>query len=323
MSDGVVTAVSVGTATITANSDGKVATVAVTVTLVPVNEVLISPASATIEVGQTQLLAATAFDAGHRPLSGRSFTWSSADPATATVTGGIVTAVSAGTTIVTATSEGKSGSSQITVVLSPTLADGLVVGSNTNCFARSGTRTCWGMGSDGQFGNGTMTNLATATSVLHNPAMAILSLGTVNSCGLTFSGFPFCWGRGQYGANGDGATTDDRTSPTVVNTSKSFTAINAAFFSEFACGIEGNGDVWCWGRNDFGGLGDGTITNRLSPVRVAGLPPVVEIDLGSFFDCARTAAGEIWCWGGNVNGQLGTGSAATRSTIPVQVVGPP
>ena len=320
VSDGLVTAVGAGSTTINIVCDGKVAQVPVTVTTVPVNTLIVLPATATIEVGLTRAFTATAIDANNLPLAGRVVTWSSANPATASVNAGVVTAVGAGTTLITATSEGKSSSVMVTVVLSPTLADGLVVGPNTNCFARNGTRACWGRGVDGQFGNGTMTSLGTAMPIVHNPAMAVLSLGTSNSCGLTFSGFPFCWGRGAFGANGDGATTEDRSSPTVVNTSRAFTTINAAFFNEFACGLEADGTVWCWGRNTYGALGDGTNIDRLSPVKVVGLPPVVEIDLGSFFACARTAAGEIWCWGRNVSGELGRG-APNNDRVPQPVSG--
>lgn len=320
VSNGVVTAVSVGTTTIGVVSEGKVAQVTVTVTTIPVDAVVVLPASATIEVGLNQTFTATVFDAGDRPLSGRSIAWSSANPAVATVNGGVVTAASAGTTMITATSEGKSSSAQVTVVLSPTLADGLVVGPSTNCFTRNGTRVCWGRGAELQIGNGSNANINTPAPIAHIPTMAILSLGTVHSCGLTFSGFPFCWGQGRYGAIGDGATTDDHAFPTVVNTQKVFTAINAAFVSESACGLEANGNAWCWGHNTFGELGDGTIVDRLSPVQVAGLPPVVEIDLGQEFACARTSSGEIWCWGRNVSGELGRG-APINNRVPMQVSG--
>lgn len=320
VSNGVVTAVGVGMTTIGVVSEGKVAQVTVTVTTVPVDAVVVLPASASIEVGLTQAFTATVFDAAHLPLAGRSIVWSSADPAVATVNGGVVTGVGAGTTMITATSEGKSSSAQVSVVLAPTLADGLVVGPNTNCFTRNGTRACWGRAVELQIGNGITTNIATPTPVAHNPAMAILSLGYSHSCGLSFSGFPFCWGLGRYGAIGDGATTNDHTYPAVVNTLKVFTAIDVSFGGESTCGLEANGSAWCWGRNIFGGLGDGTVVDRISPVQVAGLPPVVEIDVGESFSCARTGSGEVWCWGRDVSGELGRG-AAGNNRVPQQVSG--
>src|SRR5207249_4018058 len=84
---GVVTGVTVGAATITAASEGQSGTAAITVTavVVPVASVTVSPATATLQVGQTTQLTATPKDAGGNPLSGRTITWSSGNAAVATV----------------------------------------------------------------------------------------------------------------------------------------------------------------------------------------------------------------------------------------------
>src|SRR5438309_1094702 len=76
----------------------------------------VSPAAPTVQVGQTVQLAATPKDANGNPLSGRVVTWSSNNTAVATVDGnGLVTGVTAGSAIVTATSEGQSGTASVTV----------------------------------------------------------------------------------------------------------------------------------------------------------------------------------------------------------------
>src|SRR5206468_4962176 len=78
--------------------------------------ITISPQTATVDVGATQQLTATTLDANNNVLTGRVVTWSSSDPSRATVNStGLVTGVATGIAVVTATSEGKSGSSQITV----------------------------------------------------------------------------------------------------------------------------------------------------------------------------------------------------------------
>jgi uncharacterized protein YjdB len=113
---GLVTGTAAGTATITASSEGQSGTAAIAVTLVPVASVAVSPASASVAVGQTVQLTATLKDASGTPLSGRVVTWSSGAPAVATVSAtGLVTSVAAGTATITATSEGKSGTAGITV----------------------------------------------------------------------------------------------------------------------------------------------------------------------------------------------------------------
>jgi uncharacterized protein YjdB len=117
---GLVTGVASGSTTITATSEGKSGTSAITVSTVPVASVSVSPASANLTTGQTVQLTATPRDAGGNALSGRAVTWASGNTSVATVNGnGLVTGVSAGSVTITATSEGKSGTSSITVTVAP------------------------------------------------------------------------------------------------------------------------------------------------------------------------------------------------------------
>lgn len=87
-----------------------------------------------------------------------------------------------------------------------------------------------------------------------------------------------------------------------------------------ACALAADRTVWCWGRNHFGQLGDGTTTDRASPVPVIGLGPVAEVSAGSQHTCARLDDGTVRCWGENAAGALGDGSTR-ESAIPVEVVG--
>jgi uncharacterized protein YjdB len=113
---GLVTANAVGSATITATSEGQSGASAITVSTVPVASVAVSPATASLSVGQTALLTATSKDANGNPLTGRAVTWSTDNGSVATVSGtGLVTAAGAGSATITATSEGKSGTASVTV----------------------------------------------------------------------------------------------------------------------------------------------------------------------------------------------------------------
>ena len=113
---GLVTGVALGSATITAASEGQSGTAAITVTRVPVASVTVSPATANLQQGQTRQLTATPQDASGNALSGRVVTWASGNTAVATVSGsGLVSGVAAGSAAITATSEGKSGSASVTV----------------------------------------------------------------------------------------------------------------------------------------------------------------------------------------------------------------
>ena len=109
-----------GPVTMTATSEGQSGTASITVSGVPVASVTVSPASASVPVGQTQQLTATLRDANGTILTGRSVTWASNNTPVATVTGtGLVTAKVAGSATITATSEGQSGTASITVTPVP------------------------------------------------------------------------------------------------------------------------------------------------------------------------------------------------------------
>ena len=128
-STGTVSALSTGTATITASvstkgSNGKGKTgkgqVKVVTTAVPIATVTISPASATVITGSTKQLTAIAKDSGGTELGGRSIAWASGNSSVATVSSsGLVTAVAPGQATISASAEGKTGSSTITVTVPP------------------------------------------------------------------------------------------------------------------------------------------------------------------------------------------------------------
>jgi len=86
----------------------------------PVSQVEVMPASETVTVGQTIQLVATPKDSAGHPLSGRLVTWATGNSGVVAVNGtGLVTGVAAGSATITATSEGKDGSSAITVAAPP------------------------------------------------------------------------------------------------------------------------------------------------------------------------------------------------------------
>jgi len=117
---GLVTAVAVGSATITATSEGVSGTAALTVTSDPVSSVDVTPSTATIDVGQAVQLTATPRDAAGNALTGRAVSWTSSNTSMATVNAsGRVTGVAAGSVTITATSEGVSGTASVTVTFVP------------------------------------------------------------------------------------------------------------------------------------------------------------------------------------------------------------
>ena len=115
-SSGQVTGVAAGSATVTGTVEGKTGSSAITVTVIPVAAVAVSPGSAALDVGQSASLTAVTTDANGNTLAGRTITWSSANTSVATVTAaGLVKGIGAGTTTINATSEGRTGTAQVVV----------------------------------------------------------------------------------------------------------------------------------------------------------------------------------------------------------------
>jgi alpha-tubulin suppressor-like RCC1 family protein len=80
------------------------------------------------------------------------------------------------------------------------------------------------------------------------------------------------------------------------------------------CAQTFDGRVFCWGANDRGQLGDGTLTDRPDPTQVAGLDPASTLAVAWMgdHDCAITHSGELRCWGANDRGEIGDGTTSDR-----------
>ncbi len=85
---------------------------------------------------------------------------------------------------------------------------------------------------------------------------------------------------------------------------------------DHTCVLKVDGTVWCWGRNDYGQVGNGTTTNFSTPVNVFSQATAVYV--GWYHTCALKNDGTLWCWGRNDSGQFGNGGS-TSQTVPTEV----
>ncbi len=144
-----------------------------------------------------------------------------------------------------------------------------------------------------------------------------ISAGNQYTCGVTTNGGAKCWGDNSSGQLGDGALVDQDEPVDVVGLTSGVAQVAAG--DVHTCALLTNGGAKCWGGNASGQLGDGSQTQRLTPVDVTRLTSgVAAITTGDDHTCAITTSGDATCWGLNDDGQLGDGSQTSASS-PVNV----
>ena len=193
--------------------------------------------------------------------------------------------------------------------------------AHTCVITPTGDAYCAGDNAFGQLGDGTVSSSATAVRVAASAGVAFaqISTGSNHSCAVTTSGAVYCWGSNNVGQLGDGSTTSRR-SPALVSLPTGVTATQVAAGQLHSCVRTSTGAAYCWGFNLFGQVGDGTVTQRVSPVLVA-LPAgetLTQVTAGSFNSCGLASSGSAYCWGSGEFGQLGNG-ATDASLRPVLV----
>jgi alpha-tubulin suppressor-like RCC1 family protein/subtilisin family serine protease len=190
-----------------------------------------------------------------------------------------------------------------------------------------GTTRCWGFDNNGQLGDGGFTNRLVPNPVGGLTAVAAVTAGSLHTCALVAGGRASCWGANLEGRLGDGTATARSVATTVSAVSGATTIATGGVRIHVdlggpghACARLSGGTVRCWGANNVGQLGDGTMTDRPTPVPVSGLAGATALTAGHGHTCAVLSSGGIRCWGGNSAGQLGDGGTTNRSS-PVAVVG--
>lgn len=183
-----------------------------------------------------------------------------------------------------------------------------------------GTVWTWGSNNRGQLGDGTNTNRETPTQVPGLADVTAVSAGGYFCLALKSDGTVWSWGQNDQGQLGDG-TTMQRTSPVQVSGIAPGTGVvSVSTGTDQGYALKDDGTVLAWGRNDSGALGDGTYTERHTPVEVTALSGVQAVDGGLLHCLALRDDGTVWAWGLNDYGQLGDGTTLKRHT-PAQVPG--
>src|SRR5262249_37958334 len=140
------------------------------------------------------------------------------------------------------------------------------VGTEHGCAVKTdGTVVCWGNQQDSVLGTASGTQVSPFTITGVSDAKSVAS-GRHDACAVTNGGSVYCWGDNANGQLGRGTTGAGSPTPTAVTGIS--TAVSVSLGFERACAVLSNGQVQCWGDNADGELGDGTSTDRSSPVTV-------------------------------------------------------
>ncbi|WP_309544719.1 VWD domain-containing protein [Alkalilimnicola ehrlichii] len=177
----------------------------------------------------------------------------------------------------------------------------------------------WGENGSGQLGDGSSTARLAPVAVEFDEAEGLqitaVAAGDGHSLALDSSGRVWAWGDNGRGQLGDGTTTP-RFEPTPV----SFSGLEDGRIIAIAAGqlhslaLDDSGRLWSWGSNNSRQLGDGTTTDRTTPVQVNSDPlagaQIIALSAGSQHNLALDVTGRLWAWGANSTGQLGVGHTA-------------
>lgn len=233
---------------------------------------------------------------------------------------------------------GRNGSGQVgdgttTECKTPTLVKGLedaeirevqLSDYNSAAITKGGALYMWGNNSEGQLGIGSKDNRSTAAKKVGGlknvKKVSISGAGTFFSfvAAITGDGTLYMWGDNKKGQLGDGTSTDAYTpvQPKLEeNVKVKQVALGSSSYGHTVA-LSTDRQVYTWGYNSYGQLGNGTTTDSKTPVKIeiGGGKEIAEVYAGAYSSAALTVDGELYMWGGNGRGQLGDGSTRSKNT---------
>lgn len=188
--------------------------------------------------------------------------------------------------------------------------NGLSAAGDDTCVTfPSGAVACWGADDQGQLGDCSTTPRPSPGIIAGLPGTTdpLLSMSAHRACFVAITGSAsgpvLCWGPGP---------------PTLIAGMPPSNGVNVA--DDHACAsTTASANLYCWGDNTYGQLGDGTTNSSTTAVAVVGLPTYIWQNVGSDVTCGWDFKTSSWCWGRNTDGQLGDGTTTSKS-VPLQIL---
>jgi alpha-tubulin suppressor-like RCC1 family protein len=178
----------------------------------------------------------------------------------------------------------------------------------------------WGANSQGQLGDNSVVSQSSPVSVAGGKIdWKSVSAGILNIGGITTTGRLFMWGVGASGRIGDNTIINQSSPVLVAGGITNWCHVSVG--DSASLGVTKSGQIFTWGCNGLGQLGDGTVVSKSSPVLVVGnINDWCLASAGCTHMIGITVSGSAWAWGVGTWGVLGDGTTANKSS-PVSVVG--
>lgn len=195
-----------------------------------------------------------------------------------------------------------------------------IVTANGSTFALdlSGNLYATGTNTAGQLGTGNTTAVTSFTQIAVGTHFTTLATSGATTYAIAWDGRLWSWGANDSGQLATGTTTAQAVPALVSNVTTKFVSIAAGLKNGY--GIDQTGQLWGWGINALNQVGDGTTTQRLSPVKVTPGSVMTAITAGKNRGFATDQYGQVWAWGVDSAGELGLPTAATIAQ-PTKVTG--
>ena len=194
----------------------------------------------------------------------------------------------------------------------------------------------WGANDNGQLGNNTtiQNNIPIAISSITGSSIVgkmivKIATGAYYNIALDSIGQLHAWGSNLYGQVGNNTTTTPQTMPIAISSiagssivGKTIVAITSGQYHTLA--LDSTGQIHTWGYNNYGQLGNNTLTQQNIPIAISSIAgssligkTIVAIAAGSSHTIALDSTGQVHAWGG-ASGQLGN-NTVVQSTIPIVI----
>ncbi len=184
----------------------------------------------------------------------------------------------------------------------------------------NGTLWTWGSNAQAHLGDNSTVNKSSPVSVVGGfNDWCQVSVSSIHVSAVRTNGTLWAWGGNNIGQLGDNTGTDRSSPVSVIGNITNWCQVSSGF--RFSAAVTTDSEIWAWGENSCGKLGNNSTTNRSSPVKVVGgFTDWCQVSVARQHAAAVRNNGSIWTWGCNAQAQLGDNSTVDRSS-PVSVVG--